>query len=306
MKKNTCLLLRVLIGLLFYFVSCKPKVPGNTGRVTITTPSPDTVGKTNRGWPAGAVPSPKSPLLLALFHPDSINQAHEAVWVPAKNETDSFPVSADGKCYTRADTILYYKATTGAVFQPFALVIFGTYKKQEDGSYDDCHACSPLMSYALLQQTGKQQWTVLRFVKKFIYSGAWGQLFKPGLLQYGKNKFALDLSGGGSGQGYFEYGLTYYDVETGNYIYTREPETISNEGAVVSHSASFSYQLAGVFIPSDSLYWDLQVLSKGRIPVKEGGVAVPARITETFRFNSSKNVYEQVSVHRENFARSGK
>lgn len=153
----------------------------------------------------------------------------DVYWSPNDNERTIFPVSANGYCYTAIDTIHYIYDNENSLSK--AVVVFSTFRKDNKGEREGCHACSPYVSIAIFDRS-ISIWKLEKFNKQFGAIGSWGYPPATSIGKYGFDKHYIDCSMGYSGQGYLEYGIQHFDLYTSESIFSTTPECISNYGAI--------------------------------------------------------------------------
>lgn len=150
-----------------------------------------------------------------------------------------------------------------------AIVVFAKYwgeKRDQDYKIYDSHASAPTLFYGIYAYQENKGWYLQKksneaFSNQFSHHGQYGMVGDIGLEQSGKKRYALNLSGEGTGQGYTGAGITYYDIALEKTVFDLN-ETTSNSGAVEEDEA-FEFKFTARFIPSDKDFFDLEVNYEG-------------------------------------------
>ena len=204
----------------------------------ITVTSCNQIGKKNTGQDSLAKDIQlngldRTNVFEALFKPEITGLC---VWKPTKADS-VFPVSKDGYCHTRLDTIIKYRQDTTQM----AIMVFSTYNielgtpeeltgGQPDGEF-------PIRSIAVAAKNNADNWSVLSFKKNFGFVPCGGHMWLTGLpnLQISKlgNYLFLKEEGSNTGQGYTEGWTTYWHlpslVESLKLAYNDNFGTLSEE-----------------------------------------------------------------------------
>jgi len=168
--------------------------------------------------------------------------------------------------YDIAD-VFYYNPVDGKPQN--ALVVFADYYGEcTDDGYRlyDSHGQGPAIFYGIYGYKENQGWYMLKksstgFNSAFSNYGQYGNIGDIGLVRSGKQRYALDFSSTGYGQGYTGQYISYYDVELEREVFSLS-ETTSNSGAALEEEA-YAYSFSADFIESDKEYFDLKVSYQG-------------------------------------------
>lgn len=121
-------------------------------------------------------------------------------WSPQLGEQANFPVSYDGFCYTRLDTVLYINAGELS----YAAALFRTTEFMSENQEMMCRSCSPVLSVATFRQK-EETWHLQDFEQALPYFGVWNERGPVRLVQVSKDAFGLGIKQKLSGmQGYAE------------------------------------------------------------------------------------------------------
>lgn len=133
--------------------------------------------------------------LTPYFFEGKRDTAGWLLWQPNLGEKAGFPISHDGFCYTRLDTVLYIEV--GEI--SYATALFRTTEQEMM-----CRVCSPVMSAATFRKK-EGAWHLQDFEKALPYFGVWNERGEVRLLQVSETAFALGIKKPLSGmQGYAE------------------------------------------------------------------------------------------------------
>lgn len=229
-------------------------------------------------------------LLMRFFDADTVSETGEALWEPlAFSDKLSSNISSDGYVHTSLDTIIYYQS--GEVKK--ALVLFETLP-YERGALMDCHACGAQVSAAVLDETGKGSWQVVRFAKHFTTQGSFGLNGESDLVQFGESQWCLRLQMSWEGQGIYGEYVTFYDLENFEKVFNFTLHE-DNMGAFEDGSErAYAFDKAIHFIPSvetESGWWDFDMVMQGTQKVEDVDRAVPANEVMRFQFDWETGTY---------------
>ena len=168
-----------------------------------------------------------------LFSGATFNDRQEAVWKTDTTDNVRLPISSDGFCYTRLDTLILFKDKNRVhkTLIERAAVVFIT-SRYQDNELDNCHACSPAIGVATFTKTANKMWK-LDQLKKYVTShGVWGKRGKLGVERFGDQLFCLKLIAKYYGQGNTEGFVSYFSLSGNiNEVLVFQSHS-SNEGAV--------------------------------------------------------------------------
>jgi hypothetical protein len=162
-------------------------------------------------------------VLAKLFDDPEFDTSGTALWKPNYYERLAFPVSYDGKCHTKVDTVMYF---TDQQNRKCAVMILATYKYSFDVTdstpgIGDCHFCGVPLGIALFSQTEEKKWELYRFEKSFTSLGYFGTYRTGGkdagkicLKEIGDPWTCLSLTQGvGGNMGEFSGSEDLYSIE---------------------------------------------------------------------------------------------
>ncbi|MCP4439229.1 MAG: hypothetical protein GY810_09840 [Aureispira sp.] len=130
--------------------------------------------------------------------------SEEIIWTPNESDLTKIKASVDGKCYTKPEAYLNYETAT----TKYIVIVFATYRKDENGRIETYHAAMPFISmarYAYKVDNENSGW-YLETLNKFInYSGTWGKapkydILKIGDFHYVRSTLILNLTACGDGK----------------------------------------------------------------------------------------------------------
>lgn len=229
-------------------------------------------------------------LLLRFFDSDSISDAGEALWEPLTfSDKMSSNISSDGFVHTALDTIIHYQSNGVSK----ALVLFETLP-YEGGALMDCHACGAQVSAAVLDETGKGSWQVVKFAKHFTTQGSFGLNGESDLVQFGESQWCLRLQMSWEGQGLYGEYVTFYDLEAFEKVFNFTLHE-DNMGAFEDGSErAYAFDKSIHFIPSvetESGWWDFDMVMQGTQKVDDVDRAVPANEVIRFQYDWETDTY---------------
>ena len=168
-----------------------------------------------------------------LFSGATFNDRQEAVWKTDTTDNVRLPISSDGFCYTRLDTLILFKDKNRVHKTSIerAAVVFIT-SRYQDNELDNCHACSPAIGVATFTKTANKMWK-LDQLKKYVTShGVWGKRGKLGVERFCDQLFCLKLIAKYYGQGNTEGFVSYFSLSGNiNEVLAYQSHS-SNDGAV--------------------------------------------------------------------------
>ncbi len=163
---------------LIFFISCdqqktiEPQLP----KSTVVVDSTRKINKIEKNEGIFSSLDHKTLLQRLFDNPEFDSTTMMAIWTPNYYERRTFPVSYDGYCYTKIDTILYFSDSQK---RKCAAAILATYRYGRDdmnGTIDigDCHFCGVPIGIALLSATSEKGWELYEFSKAFTSLGYFG------------------------------------------------------------------------------------------------------------------------------------
>lgn len=229
-------------------------------------------------------------LLLRFFDADSIAENGEALWEPVTfSDVVSSNISSDGFVHTALDTIMYF--SINGVNK--AVVLFETLP-YEKGAVVDCHACGAQVSAAVLDETGKDSWQVVKFAKHFTTQGSFGLNGESDLVQFGEEQWCLRLQMSWEGQGIYGEYVTFYNLDDFqkmfNYTLHEDNMGAFEEGSLRAYAFDKSIH----FIPNvetESGWWDFDMVMQGTQKVDDVDRAVPANEVVRYQFDWETSTY---------------
>jgi hypothetical protein len=108
----------------------------------------------------------KSSILYALFKPEI---KEWCLWKPTKADS-VFPVSDDGLCHTRVDSIYKFKQDTAEM----ALLLLGTYACV-NGEPEFMQMSAPLVSAVVVKRDSERKWIIDSYKKAMGFFGSFGE-----------------------------------------------------------------------------------------------------------------------------------
>lgn len=159
--------------------------------------------------------------LSSYFFDGNRNTAGWLRWKPQLGDKLNFPVSYDGLCYTRLDTVLYISLRE----QNYAVALFRTVAFMSENEKMLCRSCSPAISVATFREKGNS-WYIQDFEAVLSYFGAWNERGEVRLMQISHSSFGMGIQQPPTGvQGYTEGREQIYYQGTDllfSYIYERD------------------------------------------------------------------------------------
>lgn len=232
-------------------------------------------------------------IITTLFDSKIIVQGR-VIWKPNFYEKFQFNVSYDGRCYTNLDTVMEYTSYG----KKHALLIFTTYGFENRNQQYDCHACAPDLSVArFTYEEEKNGWLLDRMEKYLGRHGSWGYMGPRGLQKIGPEEYALQLSGGHTGQGYTVTWTSFHDLESFKSIFTTTTHS-DNEGVGDPSDKTYVWDKKVEFVKSraDSPYFDIVTSRTGIGRRDENDYKSPitdVTSTERFVFDGEMGHYSQ-------------
>jgi hypothetical protein len=164
-------------------------------------------------------------ILNRLFD-GAVVQKNEAIWSPNYYENMNFPISDDGFCHVRIDTILPFMSQTGE-----NVVYIFTYITYSDGIKEACHACRPHIGFALFSKINNI-WEIVNFKKNVGTFGNYGSVGDFAITKLGTDFYCLKMIDKEDGNGgYFSAATLFFDLSSFNEIFSFN-HFDTNEGAV--------------------------------------------------------------------------
>ena len=229
---------------------------------------------------------------IAVFNLNSINEKlfggtavkkNEFMWKPDFQELFAFSqvVSYDGYCHTKIDTAFSIKSYGNN----YVLIIYATFRYETKNEVSDCHGCSVVLSAALIRDAPDKTSYVEQFEKGFTSFGSYGTGGSYSIEKIGKDKFALALKSGFTGQGNTTESKTYYNIDP--YASPYLTKLFSYDTELSSDMGSTETNTLSTLPNPKSDYFDFVLTNKkdGKVsPVKrryafyeEGGIYIPAK-----------------------------
>lgn len=129
-------------------------------------------------------------ILTKLFEGRWDNTKKECIWKPNIAEKLQFTESYNGLLYTKIDTVFVYTNS----YSKNIIVITTTNVKDQDGEYESCHACAPIMSIIELEYEDYSKKLNLRIFEKFVAKyGSYGEGSDLSLLQLAKDEYCVKV-----------------------------------------------------------------------------------------------------------------
>lgn len=188
-----------------------------------------------------------------------------------------------------------------------AVVVFANYwgEKQADHyKIEDNQNSGPTLFYGVYGYKENKGWYLLKksnasFSEEYGNYGYNGMIGNIGLIQSGKERYALVFANTNYGEGYEVSGVSYYDITLGRSVFELS-ETTSNRETVAEDEA-FEFSFSTQFIPSDKDYFDLEISYEGThyAPVKNEDYDAPSEIVPfkqkvIYRFDTIRGMYVQL------------
>ncbi|MEP7233977.1 MAG: hypothetical protein ABI778_01655 [Ignavibacteriota bacterium] len=236
----------------------------------------------------------QDPAILRSLFDTKLVKNNVAIWEPNFSEAQEFNVSFDGKCHTSLDTVMKFRADN----QEFALLIFATYGFLSATEKEDCHACAPDISLAIFSKDEDGNWIFQRMKKFLMRWGQWGGFDGASLKKIGDNVYAIAFDGGGSGQGYTDAIVEFFELQSFQNIYTVATHS-DNNGVGDDAATQYDWDRKVEIIPSKNGkgYYEIVATRSGKGYEKEDDNSSPiVKLAgkETYRFDTA--LYKYVLV----------
>lgn len=193
------------MGLLSVLLSCNQPTPPGTETGQASMPSVTEVPPTT----TKAIDVPFQELICRLFGAKIDSATATCVWQPNTSDSKCFEQGNSNKpLYTKYHSMLEF--TVGK--DRLQWLLLATYKKDEAGDFESCHACAPMGSIVQLKyENAAQKFELDTLFKCLGKMGSWGEMPDSiNLLQLGSKDFALLVTTEYSGQGFAETTRSIY------------------------------------------------------------------------------------------------
>lgn len=198
---------------------------------------------------------------------------------------DSGYLSDDGYAYTKYDTALNYNDGADKTILFFATPVYA------NGELQDCHACGALMSCAVFIKQTDNTYLLSKLDTNFNAGFAWGAPQPVALIKIGANKYAIASTSSDMHQGYYEEGVTYFETENFNTIFTHQTAD-DNTGAKLDNGTSSATTFKYSPSPNSSDYYLIEATTSGTEENKYGKI-VKVNRKEIYYFDATKGQYVQ-------------
>lgn len=155
-------------------------------------------------------------ILRLCFSPIKIINKKIACWKPSLDDFFNMPVSDDGLCHTKIDTVINLSAEK-------SLIVFRTDSYHSDNNIIDCHACSPVYGITTVKKEDNI-YTVANFKKDLIAAGSFGNGYDTLTVEkFGKDYQLLRFSSSYVGTATNTLTNTYFELENFQQVFSYFP-----------------------------------------------------------------------------------